>query len=69
MKFEDAFTPAMQKKVEAAVQVALKEVKPRPAVERVLTVLATGNWTHYAQLLGELRDKRGRASERMDAGW
>jgi hypothetical protein len=51
MKFEEAFSPAMQKKVQAAIQAALKETKPRPAVDRVLTVRATGKWTHYAQLL------------------
>lgn len=34
-----------------AVSKALKDVKPRPAVDRILTARTTGKWTHYAQVL------------------
>jgi hypothetical protein len=34
-----------------AIGEAIKGLKPRPAVDRVLTARLTGKWTHYAQVL------------------
>jgi hypothetical protein len=48
-------TPALEKKVMEAIQVALKEVKPRPAVDRLLTVRTSGKWKHYCQFLTEYK--------------
>ena len=37
-------TPALKEKVEKAIQAALKDVKPRPAVDRLLAARVTGKW-------------------------
>ena len=44
-------TPKLTEKVMDAIGEAIKGVKPRPAVDRVLTARLTGKWTHYAQAL------------------
>ena len=44
-------TPALEEKVEKALQQALKDVKPRPAVDRVVGIRLTGRYTHYVQYL------------------
>lgn len=51
MEFEKAFTPALQKKVEEAIHAAIKELKPRPSVDRVLIARTSGEYVHYAQVL------------------
>jgi hypothetical protein len=48
-------TPALKVKVEKAIQAALKDVKPRPAVDRLLTARLTGKWQHYCQFLTEYK--------------
>ncbi|MGB8789314.1 MAG: hypothetical protein WCC98_16750 [Candidatus Acidiferrales bacterium] len=48
-------TPALKEKVEKAIQAALKDVKPRPAVDRLLTARVTGKWAHYCQYLTEYK--------------
>jgi hypothetical protein len=48
-------TPALKAKVEKAIQAALKDVKPRPAVDRLLTARVTGKWKHYCQYLTEYK--------------
>jgi hypothetical protein len=37
--------------VMAAIAEALKDLKPRPAVDRVLTARLSGKWQHYCQVL------------------
>ena len=44
-------TPKLNEKVMDAIGTAIKVLKPRPAVDRVLTARLTGMWTHYAQVL------------------
>lgn len=44
-------TPNMKEKVLDAIGKALKDVKPRPAVDRILTARLSGKWTHYVQVL------------------
>ena len=44
-------TPALKEKVEKALQQALKDAKPRPAVERIIGARITGKYTHYVQYL------------------
>jgi hypothetical protein len=44
-------TPKLTEKVMDAIGDAIKGMKPRPAVDRVLTARLTGKWTHYAQVL------------------
>lgn len=46
-------TPSLDKKVTEAIQAALKDVKPRPAVDRLLAARTSGKWKHYVQLLTE----------------
>ena len=46
-------TPALKEKVEKAIQAALKDVKPRPAVDRCVAARTTGKWAHYCQYLTE----------------
>ena len=48
-------TPALKEKVEKAIQAALKDVKPRPAVDRLLAARVTGKWAHYCQYLSEYK--------------
>jgi hypothetical protein len=48
-------TPALKAKVEKAIQAALKDMKPRPAVDRLLTARVTGKWKHYCQYLTEYK--------------
>jgi hypothetical protein len=48
-------TPALKEKVEKAIQAALKDVKPRPAVDRLLTARVTGKYAHYCQYLTEYK--------------
>jgi hypothetical protein len=48
-------TPALKVKVEKAIQAALKDAKPRPAVDRLLTARVTGKWAHYCQFLTEYK--------------
>lgn len=44
-------TPALKEKVEKALQQALKDAKPRPAVDRIVGIRLTGKYTHYVQFL------------------
>jgi hypothetical protein len=44
-------TPKLNENVMDAISEALKGLKPRPAVDRVLTARLTGKWGHYAQVL------------------
>lgn len=44
-------TQGMKEKMLDTIGKALKNVKPRPAVDRILTARLTGKWTHYAQAL------------------
>ena len=44
-------TPKLNENVMDAIAEALKHLKPRPAVERVLTARLTGKWAHYCQVL------------------
>jgi hypothetical protein len=44
-------TPKLNENVMDAIAEALKGLKPRPAVDRVLTARLTGKWGHYAQVL------------------
>jgi len=44
-------TPKLTEKVMDAIGEAIKGIKPRPAVDRVLTARLTGKWTHYVQVL------------------
>ena len=44
-------TPKLNENVMDAISEALKGLKPRPAVDRVLTARLTGKWAHYAQVL------------------
>ena len=44
-------TPKLNESVMKAIQAALKDAKPRPAVDRILTARLTGKWTHYVQVL------------------
>jgi hypothetical protein len=44
-------TPKLNERVMDAIGGAVKGLKPRPAVDRVLTARLTGKWTHYAQVL------------------
>lgn len=46
-------TAALNEKVTKAIQEALKEVKPRPAVDRLVAARVTGKWAHYCQFLTE----------------
>ena len=46
-------TPALEKKVMEAIQAALKDAKPRPAVDRLLAARTSGKWKHYLQFLTE----------------
>jgi hypothetical protein len=48
-------TPALEKKVTEAIQAALKDVKPRPAVDRLLAARTSGKWKHYCQFLTEYK--------------
>jgi hypothetical protein len=44
-------TPKLNEKVMDAIGDATKGLKPKPAVDRVLTSRLSGKWTHYAQVL------------------
>jgi hypothetical protein len=44
-------TPKLNENVMEAISEALKGLKPRPAVDRVLTARLTGKWGHYCQVL------------------
>jgi hypothetical protein len=44
-------TSKQEKTILDAVGKGLKDAKPRPAVDKVLTARLTGKWTHYAQIL------------------
>ena len=44
-------TPKLNERVMDAISEAIKGLKPRAAVDRVLTARLTGKWTHYAQVL------------------
>jgi hypothetical protein len=44
-------TPKLNERVLDAIGEAVKGLKPRPAVDRVLRARLTGKWTHYAQVL------------------
>ena len=44
-------TPKLNERVMDAIGEAIKGLKPRPAMDRVLTARLTGKWTHYAQVL------------------
>jgi hypothetical protein len=46
---------ALNDKVMKAIQAALKDVKPRPAVDRLLAARVTGKWAHYCQFLTEYK--------------
>ncbi len=47
-------TPALQEKVEKAIQAALRDVKPRPVVDRLVAARVTGKkWVKYCQFLTE----------------
>jgi hypothetical protein len=46
-------TPALNEKVMKAVQAALKEAKPRPAIDRLVAARTTGKWARYCQFLTE----------------
>jgi hypothetical protein len=46
-------TPALNEKVMKAVEAALRDVKPRPAVDRLVAARVSGKWSHYAQFLSE----------------
>jgi hypothetical protein len=48
-------TPALKEKVEKVIQAALKDVKPRPAVDRLLAARVTGKYAHYCQFLTEYK--------------
>ena len=48
-------TPKLSERVMVAIQAALKEVKPRPAVDRLLTARVTGEYAHYCQYLTEYK--------------
>lgn len=48
-------TPALKEKVEKAIQAALRDVKPRPVIDRLLTARVTGKWAHYVQYLTEYK--------------
>jgi predicted transcriptional regulator len=44
-------TPKLNEQVMDAISEAIKEIRPRPAVDRILTARVTGKWTHYVQVL------------------
>lgn len=44
-------TPKLNERVMDAIGEAIKGLKPRPTVDRVLTARLAGKWTHYAQVL------------------
>jgi hypothetical protein len=46
-------TPALEKRVTEAIRAALKDAKPRPAVDRILAARTSGKWKHYVQFLTE----------------
>jgi hypothetical protein len=46
-------TPALNERVMKAVQATLKDVKPRPSVDRLVAARTTGKWGHYCQFLTE----------------
>lgn len=46
-------SPALKAKVEKAIHAALKDAKPRPAVDRLVAARITGKWAHYCQFLTE----------------
>src|SRR5579871_3395873 len=46
-----ALTPKLNENVMDAIAEALKSLKPRPAVDRVLTARLTGKRAHYCQIL------------------
>jgi hypothetical protein len=48
---EHKMTPKLNVRVMDAIGDVIKGLKPRPAVDRVLTARLTGKWTHYAQVL------------------
>jgi hypothetical protein len=48
-------TPALKEKVGKAIQAALKDVKPRPAVDRLLTARVTGKYSPHCQYLTEYK--------------
>jgi hypothetical protein len=48
-------TPKLNESVMKAIQAALKDVKPRPAVDRLLAARVTGKWAHYCQFLTEYK--------------
>ena len=48
-------TPALKERVEKAIQATLKDMEPRPAVDRLLTARVTGKLAHYCQFLTEYR--------------
>jgi hypothetical protein len=44
-------TPKLEGRVLDAIGEAIKGLKPRPVVDRVLAARVTGKWGHYAQVL------------------
>jgi hypothetical protein len=44
-------TPKLNERVMDAIAEAIKGLKPRPVVDRVLTARVSGKWSHYAQVL------------------
>jgi hypothetical protein len=48
-------TPKLSEKVMDAIRAALKDVKPRPAVDRLLATRMSGKWKHYCQYLSEYK--------------
>jgi hypothetical protein len=44
-------TPKLNERVMNVIGGTVKGLKPRPAVDRILTARLTGKWTHYAQVL------------------
>ena len=44
-------TPKLNKQVMDAIADAIKGLRPRPAVDRVLAARTTGKWAHYCQVL------------------
>jgi hypothetical protein len=45
--------PKLNEKVMAAIQIALKDAKPRPAVDRLVAARTTGKYARYCQFLTE----------------
>jgi hypothetical protein len=50
-------TPALEKKVSEAIQAALKDVNPRPVVDRLVAARTTGKYARYCQFLTEYKPR------------